>query len=131
MLNFVPRDERGAALETAADVAAGAGFTAGAGLTANRAARVPFGLGAALASAGTVGRPRPVSGAHSAYQLLPWAAFGAGQRCVAAQPQAAEAYGLPQQPETSNKSIKQYPQTTRIAAGNSDAKGPHPARDPV
>jgi hypothetical protein len=148
LLKLVPRPEGGAALESAADVAAAAGFAASEGLTANRAARLPFGLGASLPSVSTAARPRPVSGGPSMRQLMPWAAVrstGVGstsvgssgvrstaqQRHVAAQSLAAGPCGAPAQPKPGNKSIKQYPQTTRIAAGDSYAKGPHPARDPV
>ena len=147
MLNIVPRPEGGAALASAADVAAAAGFAASEGLAAKGAARMPFGLGAGLPSVSTVARPRPVSGSASTRQLMPWAAArstavcstavcstdvrNTAQRHVAAQPLAAGPYGAPSQPLPSDKSIKQYPQTTRIGAGNSYAEGPHPARDPV
>jgi hypothetical protein len=132
LLNIVSRPEGGAAVESAADVAAAAGFAASERLAANGAARMPFGLGAGLPSVSTVARPRPVSGSASTRQLMLWAAArGMQQRHVAAQPLAAGPCGAPSQPLPSDKSIKQYPQTTRIAAGNSYAEGPHPARDPV
>ena len=132
MLNPMPRPQGGAALESAADVAADAGFTASKGLAANRAARVPFGLGAGLLSVSTVARPRSASGGPSTRQLMPWApARSTQERHVAAQPKAVGPCGAPPQPQPSNNSIKQYPNTTRIAAGDSYAKGPHPARDPV
>jgi hypothetical protein len=132
MLNLVPRPEGGAALESAADVAAAAGFTASEGLAANRAARVPFGLGAGLPSVSMVARPRSVSGGPSTLQLMPWAtARSTQQRNVAAPPKAVGPCSAPPQPQPSNNSIKQYLHTTRIAAGDSYAKGPHPARDPV
>jgi hypothetical protein len=137
MLNLVPRPEGGAALESAADVVAAAGFTASEGLAANRAARVPFGLGAGLPSVSMVARPRSASGGPATLQLMPWATVrstdvrSTQQRNVAAQPKAAGPCSAPPQPQPSNNSIKQYLHTTRIAAGDSYAEGPHPARDPV
>jgi len=152
MLNFVPRPQGGAALESAADVVAAAGFAASGGLAANRAARMPFSLGAGLPSVSTADRLRLVSGRPATRQLMPWATacstgvwstgvwstgvwstgvWNTVQRHAAAQPKAAGPYGASAQLQPSNKSIKQYPQTTRNAAGDSYAEGPHPARDPV
>ena len=94
-------------------------------------AHVPFGLGAVMPSVALVGGPRTVPGALFARSRAPWAAGATWQRRIDAQPQAANPCGLPAQPKPSNQSSKHYPHTTRIAAGDGGAKGPHPARDPV
>ena len=89
----------------------------------------PFGLGAALPSVVFVGEPRMVPGAF-ARSRAPWAG-ATWQRHITAQPQSTIACGLTAQPKPSDQSSKHYPHTTRVGAGNSDAKGPHPPRDPV
>jgi len=92
-------------------------------------AHVPFGLGAVLPPVGFAGEPRMAPGAF-ARTRAPWAG-ATWQRCIIAQAQASNICGLPVQPKPSDQSSKQYPHTTRIGAGNSAAKGPHPPRDPV
>lgn len=93
-------------------------------------AHVPFGLGAVLPSAAVVGGPRTVPDALFMRSRAPWTG-ASWQRCSTAQPQAAIASGLLAQPKPTDQTSQNYPHTTRIGAGNSDGKGPHPVRDPV
>jgi hypothetical protein len=90
-------------------------------LEAAAEARTPFGSDACLPS--DVAATTQMRGGFAVYARPRafWAAGVSGQRRLAAD-LAALALGQP-------NSSKQYPHTTRIAAGGG-TKGPHPARDP-
>ena len=84
-------------------------------------AHAGFGLGAVLPSGVPTAQPS-CTGALLVDPRAFWAADVFAKRRMAADLNVA----LGQR-----NSGKQYPHTTRIAAPSGDAKGPHPAREPV
>jgi hypothetical protein len=126
MLNMLPGLEAGPGLAADTGLAAEADLAASNGreAAADLSAGAPFSLGAFLPSAIAAAQSSAGTGMFRGRRQRAEAAW---QRQVRTQRPATSPCRTLAQPDLSQK----YPHTTRIAAANGDAQGPHPARDPV
>jgi hypothetical protein len=128
MLSFLSGREAGVGPVISSDLVASTDLATGTGRepAVGRFAGAPLSRGAFLPSVIATVQPCPGKGTFPAPRRG-LRAQASWQRQRTVQSQAMSPCRTFAQPDLS----KQYPHMTRIAAGNGDAKGPHPARDPV